>query len=117
MSMFPLVLCIPKIRDEKLISYFNKDFRRIFEIDYKLGKIYKIIQLQNKDNTNRYVIFCEFKTDNKYFKVIKSRFDNNNDIKLYYDQSKFLFWKISKAFYQPTYEQFNKIKKEFSIEN
>lgn len=115
--MTPIVLCIPKIKDERLISYFNKDFRKIFEIDYKLGKIYKIIQLQNKDKTNRYIIFCELKTDNQYFKTIKNRFDNNCDIKLYYNESKFLFWKISKAFFQPSYSQFSKIKKEYNFAN
>lgn len=112
--MIPMVFCIPKIFDKEMINCFNKNFKEIFEIRYGLGKIYKICELTNKDNSKRYIIYCELNENHKYFNIIKSRLDENNDIKLYYDEEKFTYWKLLKAFFQPSYSKFKEIKKKYN---
>lgn len=88
------VMCIPRM-DTNITS----DFIKCVVNRYRLGKITKLIEIPHKENKyyKRVIIHIMLDETSHTTEVINSRFSNNQDIKLIYDEP--WYWKIVEANY------------------
>ncbi len=81
-------MCIPQIDTNIKFDFIKKTLN-----ESKLGTVFNISEIPNKDNKNKRIIFyAKINTNTDASKIIEERFSNKKNVKIFYEHP--LFWKI-----------------------
>jgi hypothetical protein len=82
-------MCIPQIDANIKFDFIKKTLT-----ESKLGTVFNISEIPNKDNKKykRIIFYVKINTNTDASKIIEERFSNKKNVKIFYENP--LYWKI-----------------------